>query len=152
MQTFTIKKYENDINVSKKIKELIVKVLVNEHGFEEFKNDYMQKDYNEQNLHIWYIENQDKDVIASMLLEIDGKVGKLQGVCCEAEYRGNNLAQNLLNEVIIFCKNMNLEKLVFGTYHHLERAIGFYIKNGFTQVKEETENGKIAKFYELKIN
>lgn len=151
MSTFIIKKYEKDVNISERIKKLILKVLVEEHGFIEYKDNYLQKDYDLPNMHIWYIENQEGNIIATILMEIKETMGELQGVCCEREYRGKNLAQQLLNEVLCFAKRINLEKLILGTYNQLERAIGFYIKNGFIQTNEIIENNRIAKFYELKI-
>ena len=38
MSTFTIKKYEKDANISERIKKLILKVLVEEHGLIEYKD------------------------------------------------------------------------------------------------------------------
>lgn len=102
----------------------------------------LEKNYNDENLYIWYIEQEGKILATMMLKKLKDSVGRIENVCCDIEYRGKGLAKQLLDEVFSFAvQTLNLEKLQLGTYESLGRAIKFLSKNGFVE-KERTK-----KFY-----
>ncbi len=119
-------------------------------GLQYLKEAYLNSDYDRENFYIWYAES-NGNIIASIMLEIDGKIGKLQGVCCRQDYRGKDISKQLLNHVISFCKQNNVNKIRLGTYQHLERAIGFYKKNGFKELEHLRDDIEKSRFYELEF-
>lgn len=112
----------------------------------------MNKNYNDENLHIWYIEQEGKILATMMLKQLDKNIGKIENVCCDIAYRGKGLAKQLLNETIEFARTLNLEKLQLGTYETLERAIGFYTKSGFIEKEELRNPVSQARYYEMMLN
>lgn len=87
-----------------------------------------------------------------MLKIIEEGVGRIENVCCKVEHRGKGLAKKLLNELCEFSvQTLNLEKLQLGTYECLERAIGFYTKNGFVENEELRNPETHARYYEMKF-
>ena len=122
-------------------------------GFENFAEHYLNKDYNDENLYIWYIEKNGKIIATMMLKKVEESVGRIENVCCDIEHRGKGLANQLLAELFKFSiQTLNLKKLQLGTYESLERAIGFYTKNGFVE-KEELRNTEThARYFEMVLN
>lgn len=122
-------------------------------GFENFKDHYLEKDYNDKNLYIWYIEENGKILATMMLKTLEDSVGRIENVCCDIEHRGKGLAKQLLNELFDFSiQTLNLQKLQLGTYERLERAIGFYLKNGFVEKEELRNSTTHARHYEMRLN
>lgn len=108
----------------------------------------MQRDYNNPDLKIWYIKNKN-DVIAVMMLKIiDETTGKIENVCCRRDFRGKGLSQKIFDEIITFSKNNRLKRIKLGTYESLERAIGFYLKNGFVENIEKRNLNNNSRFFE----
>lgn len=88
-----------------------------------------------------------------MLKKLEEDIGRIENVCCNIEYRGKGLANKLLNELFSFAiQNLNLHKLQLGTYESLERAIGFYQKNGFIEKQELRNSENQARYYEMILN
>lgn len=117
-------------------------------GFEVFKQDYLQRDYNNPNLNIWYIKKEN-DVIATMMLnKIDETTAKIENVCCDKAYRGKGLSQKILDEIIVFAKNNRLKNIKLGTYDSLGRAVEFYKKNGFVENLEKRNLKDNSRFFE----
>lgn len=112
----------------------------------------MKRDYNSEKLHIWYIDNNDEAVAAIMLKEMEDNIGKIENVCCHEQFRGKGLAQKILDQVIKYAKEINITKLRLGTYDSLQRAIGFYRKNGFVEKEEEYNEQQKARYYEKLLN
>lgn len=148
MQEYNIKKYQANEQIEKAIKDLTISILVEEHAL-PFKEHYLEKDYNDANLHIWYAEKDGKVVATMMLKKISNDTGKIENVCCNPEYRGMGIAGKLLEELIQFAKKIELKKLELGTYESLERAINFYKKCGFTEKTNVQKASANARYYEL---
>lgn len=122
-------------------------------GFENFKDHYLEKDYNDKNLYIWYIEENGKILATMMLKTLEDSVGRIENVCCDIKHREKGLAKQLLNELFDFSlQTLNLQKLQLGTYESLERAIGFYLKNGFVEKEELRNSTTHARYYEMMLN
>ncbi len=152
MEEYVVKKYRNDELIEKEIKKLTINVMVEENGFGIFKDDYLNRDYKDEKLHIWYIEDNNSIISVVMLKEIGNNIGKVENVCCSKDYRGKKITQKVFDEMIEFANQINLEKLVLGTYECLGRAIGFYLKNGFTEIVEKYEPNTTARYYEKTLN
>lgn len=119
-------------------------------GFEIFKQDYLQRDYT--TLDIWYVENKDDVIAVMMMKKVEEKVGKIENVCCKKEFRGKGLSQKILDEIFFYAKKNGFEKIKLGTYESLERAIGFYKKNGFVENIEKRNSKDNSRFFEKILN
>ena len=53
-------------------------------------------------------------------------------------YRGEGIAQKLYDKLYEFARKKGYKRIILGTYERLGRAIGFYLKNGFTECPHET--------------
>ncbi len=119
-------------------------------GFKEFEEHYLNKNYNDENLYIWYIEENGKVLATMMLKKIEDNIGRIENVCCDIEHRGKGLAEKLLLELFDFSiKKLNFKKLQLGTYECLGRAISFYKKNGFVEKEELRDENTHARYYEI---
>lgn len=87
-----------------------------------------------------------------MLNKIDKEVGRIENVCCDMTYRGKGLAKRILDEILEFSKEINLQKLQLGTYENLERAISFYQKWGFVEKEEQRNPITNARYFEMLLN
>lgn len=121
-------------------------------GFEIFKQDYLERNYNDPNLNIWYIENENGIIATMMMKKIEDNIGKIENVCCNKNYRGKGLSQKIFNEILIYARNNNLKKIKLGTYESLGRAIGFYQKNGFVENIEKRNAKDNSRFFEKIID
>lgn len=121
-------------------------------GFEAFEEKYLNKNYDAENLYIWYIQQEEKVIATMMLNKLDKEIGRIENVCCDIEYRGKGLAKRILDEIFEFAREINLQKLQLGTYESLERAIGFYKKYGFIEKEEERNPITKARYYEMILN
>lgn len=83
-----------------------------------------------------------------MLKKIDDVVAKIENVCCRKEFRGKGLSQKILDKIFIYAKNNGFKKIKLGTYEKLDRAIGFYQKNGFIEDIEKRNSKDNSRFFE----
>jgi GNAT superfamily N-acetyltransferase len=70
------------------------------------------------------------------LIAIDNNGGALRKMFVRKEYRGKELgiAQLLLDTLIAYCKQNDINSIYLGTVDMLKAAHRFYEKNGFTQL------------------
>lgn len=129
-----------------------MKLWLKKVGFEAFEEKYLSKDYNDEDLYIWYIEEEEKVIATMMLKKLDENIGRIENVCCDVAYRGKGLAKRILDEILTFSREINLQKLQLGTYESLQRAIGFYQKWGFVEKEEERNSMTNARYYEMILN
>ena len=87
-----------------------------------------------------------------MLNKINQEIGRIENVCCDISHRGKGLAKKLLDQILEFSKEINLQKLLLGTYESLERAIGFYKKCGFIEKEEQRNPITNARYFEMILN
>lgn len=123
-------------------KQFMISISVKEYGFIEFEQGFLESDYNkykESGGNFWIVLDSNKNLIGTMALERKEKIGHLSGVYLHQEYRGKGIAQKLLEIVIDYSKQNNIEKIVLDTYERYSRAIKFYEKNNFIRLKEEEE-------------
>lgn len=133
-----------------KVIEFFLQICVDEFGFEEWKEDIINMDnhtYENSGGNFWLAINDEYDVVGTIALKNKGQaVGELKSMYVHKHYRGQNLAQKLLDGLINYASNY--EKIILDTYKKFERAIGFYEKNGFCNV--ESSGDKLI--YEKIIN
>jgi len=131
-------------------KKLIIDISVKEYGFKEFEKGFFECDYDKYKRsggNFWIALDENKNVIGTMALEKSESIGYLSGVYVHSEYRGTGISKKLLDLVIEFSKNNNIQSIILGTYEKYSRAIKFYEKNNFKKFKVENEE----LFYKLDL-
>lgn len=90
-------------------------------------------------------------VIGSIALkEIDAKKGELRRMYVLPSFYGKEVAQKLLNQVLVFAQGHNYEKIILETEKVMDRAQKFYEKNGFYKMGEN--DGRLLFELNLVIN
>lgn len=134
----------------KDAKQLMIDISVKEYGFKEFEKCFLESDYEKYKKsggNFWIVLNKAKKVIGTMALEKSGDIGYLSGVYIHSEYRGNGIAQKLLELSIEHAKEQNIDNILLDTYANFESAVKFYERNNFIRYKEEKEKY----YYKLKL-
>ncbi len=124
-----IRKYQKkDKN---KTKELIVEV------FKEFFNKNIIKKWeNFEDYSIFYVAEEGNKIIACAALHDDGKgIIKLKRMYMLKEYRGKGIAQKIFDKLLNFAIKSKFNCVRLSTVPEMERAISFYRKNGFVELK-----------------
>jgi N-acetylglutamate synthase-like GNAT family acetyltransferase len=88
----------------------------------------------------FWVAIDNNEVIGSIaLIDCGQNIGCIRKMFVQKKYRGAkySIAQNLLNKLTAWALEHNFENLYLGTIARLEAAIGFYMKNGFTQIAKE---------------
>ncbi len=88
----------------------------------------------------FWVATKNNEVIGSIaLIDCGQNIGCIRKMFVRKEYRGKrySIAQNLLNKLTAWALDHNFENLYLGTIVRLEAAIGFYKKNGFTQIAKD---------------
>lgn len=144
--------YRNRVN------RVLYDILVDEYGFYDFKKILKEKnkEYLEEPNRLWVALLEGKEVIGTTgILEIDEKNALLKKVYVKKEHRGSGIAQEMLNICIEYALEKNYENIYLETYHRLERAKGFYRKNGFVEYEgnyEKTQGDEVRFVLDLKCN
>jgi len=94
------------------------------------------------------------------LVKFDDKAGAVRKMFVKKEFRGKelNIAQELLEVLISFCRNTGIEKIYLGTVDILKAAIRFYERNYFLEIKKEDLPARFPLmsadnvFYSLNVN
>ena len=145
---YEIVKYESKYEIA--AKNLIIDIAVKEYGFKEFEKCFLESDYEKYQKsggNFWVVLNKNKEVIGTMALEKNNNIGYLSGVYIHRDYRGNGIAQKLLELSMKYAKEQNIEEILLDTYSNFASAVKFYEKNNFVRYKEEKEKY----YYKLKL-
>ncbi|MGE8553398.1 MAG: GNAT family N-acetyltransferase [Chryseobacterium jejuense] len=103
----------------------------------------------------------DGELVGSIaLVKFGERSGALRKMFVKKEFRGRelNIAQILLEILISFCRENNIDELYLGTVSVLKAAQRFYERNDFTKIKKETLPERFPLmsaddiFYHLHIN
>lgn len=141
--------YNNEYR--KAVSDLIVSIFVEEFGFEHYRKDCANAEYNqykESNGNCWIALDPQNNVIGSIALERKGlEEANLKIMYVHSDYRGKGVAQELYNALYDFAVENGLKKIFLGTYERLGRAIKFYEKNGFIEYPHETYTCDDKYFY-----
>lgn len=103
----------------------------------------------------WIAINSDKVVGTIGLVDIGNNQGTIRKVFVDSEYRGKekNVSTALLNTLINWCRQKNINEIYLGTRAIFLAAHRFYEKNGFKEISGETlpktfpMNSADSKFY-----
>lgn len=150
---YTIEEYKEEYN--KRINDFVISIYIDEYGFEEHR-EIIEKDdngvYVRKGGNMWIALNNNKEIIGTIAMyKHDKETAELKRLYVREDYRGKGVSKELYKKVIKYCKENEFKKIFLGTYNKLERAIQFYLKNGFKEIEEKREeNG--ARFFELSIN
>ncbi|WP_080779079.1 GNAT family N-acetyltransferase [Chryseobacterium phocaeense] len=73
------------------------------------------------------------------LVKFDKRAGAVRKMFVKKEFRGKelNIAQKLLEVLILFCRENGIDAIYLGTVNILKAAIRFYERNHFVQVEKE---------------
>lgn len=82
----------------------------------------------------------DGELVGSIaLVKFDERAGAVRKMFVKKEFRGKelNIAQELLEVLISFCRESGIDAIYLGTVNILKAAIRFYERNHFVQVEKE---------------
>jgi GNAT superfamily N-acetyltransferase len=96
----------------------------------------IETNYHHTGGNFWGVMLGDELVGTIALIAIGGRAGAIRKMFVRKEYRGKELGigQVLLNELIAFCRQHDIDSLYLGTVEQLKAAHRFYEKNGFTRL------------------
>lgn len=134
--SYTIKKYSEEYK--EKVINFFLKICIDEFGFKEWEEDIKNMDnhtYENAGGNFWIALDENNNVIGTIGLKNKGQsVGELKSMYVHKKYRGQNIAQKLLDTLLDFA--IQYERIILDTYKKFERAIGFYEKNGFVNTDQ----------------
>ncbi len=103
-----------------------------------------------KNLHYLIAIDEMEKVIGTISLEYkENNEAYLKRMYVHYNHRGAGIAQNLFDTVMDKAKENYYSIIYLGTYKKLERAINFYIKNGFVQNENEHDNEELYFYKDL---
>lgn len=151
---YIIKEYEAKYN--KKVNNFIISILVEEYGFEKYResleNENNNDIYQNKNKKFWIAIDEEDNIIGTVLIyENYEKCMELRKFYVRKDFRGRGLAKELYNTVIDFCENSGVEKIFIGTNKNLDRAINFYLKQGFYEIKYDDKKNPDNRYFEKQI-
>jgi N-acetylglutamate synthase-like GNAT family acetyltransferase len=90
--------------------------------------------------HFWVIRESEKIVGTIALIDIGNRQSALRKMFVHKDYRGKEkgIGQQLLDHVIAWCKEKDIDEIYLGTFESLLAAQKFYIKNGFVAVEKKS--------------
>ncbi|MFT3936115.1 MAG: GNAT family N-acetyltransferase [Chitinophagaceae bacterium] len=87
----------------------------------------------------FWVAIDNNEVVGSIaLIDIGNKQSALRKMFVRKDYRGKEtgLGQKLLDHVIEWCHQKDIQEIYLGTFNKLEAAQRFYVKNGFTAIEK----------------
>jgi len=124
-----------------KVIEHIIKVSVEEFGFEEWRESLEEMEfskYKKDNGNFWIAINERDEVIGTLgLRNIDSEICQLKNFYVEEKYRGTGISKNLYNICMDFAETNGFKRVTLATYEKFDRAVSFYKKNGFVETGRE---------------
>lgn len=113
------------------IKTLISRVL------KEFFGKCLIKYWEDFNSYVvFYVAEENSYIVGTAALLNERKnVGKVKRMYIDKEYRNHGLGQQLFDKLLEFAKSKGFKRLILTTHPKLQAALKFYIKNGFTIIK-----------------
>lgn len=147
-----IREFEEKYN--ELVNEFIVSIFIDEFGFENYRDILSNEnniEYKNDDGGLWiYFDDEDKIIGTVALKKSEDGQMILKKMYVDSNYRGTGIAQELFNIVIEFCKKNEIKEIMLSTFRELERAVKFYIKNGFQEM-EELRRDDGARFFRLEI-
>lgn len=148
-----IQEYEEKYN--KKINDFIISIYVDEFKHEEHRNELENQDngiYVKKGGNFWIAFNELNEIIGTIaIVKHDNKNAELKKLYVHKDYRKKGIAKELYKKLIDFCKENSFERIFLGTYKQMESAIRFYLKNGFKEIENISDDNDDAMYFELYI-
>lgn len=126
----------NFLDYDKNILELLNQLsIIGEVSRDNF-NDFINKINNNDNIHIFVAENENKNkiiahgtiIFENKLIHSNGKVAHIEDIVIDKDERKNGLGKELINYLINFSKENNCYKIILDCK---EELYNFYSKCGF---------------------
>jgi putative acetyltransferase len=96
--------------------------------------------YQKNRGNFWVVLNDENEVVGSIgLIDMGGHEGAIRKMFVKKEYRGKEfgIAQKLLDTLLDWSKQHDINAVYLGTIARLEAAIRFYERNGFTFIEKQ---------------
>ena len=142
VMTLGIRILSDDVDEANRVIEL-------EYLSKAFKNNLYESYIPDPNRNLWVLKNHDAIYGYVAAVTLNG-LAKLNGLYLDPLLRGTGLANRMLGKVEEFAKNRGCTSLNAEVAHYSERAIKFYVKNGFDHVCTEKENNDQLIIYHYK--
>lgn len=150
---YIIKEFEDRYNED--VNNFIISVFVEEFGFEKCREELMMqnnRDYINEGGNLWIAFDEQKQIIGTIaLVKKNEKDVELKKLYVRKDYRGKGLSKELYNTALEKSKKNKFNRIFLGTYDRLETAVNFYIKRGFTEIKDLYNVEDEARYFELYI-
>lgn len=129
---------EYDIKDKEELIKLWLSVCVQEHGFENWKEEISMLDESEYEKIIVAVD--DDNIIGSMAYKkINEDVAELKRVYIYSQYRGKGIAKELYSTIMNKIKENNYKKVLVETWEKFASGRAFYYKNNFKLEIQENE-------------
>lgn len=131
------KQYREHVN------QMMYDIMVEEYGFADFGKEILMatnEEYLTGNNKLWLAKENEVIVGTMGILKINEERALLKKVYVKREHRGSGISQQLLDLCLEYALQQNYQFIHLGTYHRLERAKNFYLKNGFEMYESEYGN------------
>ena len=161
--TFRIETYSG--KEQNQIVDLILHIQTKEFGLPvtiDHQPDLLQiQSFYQKGAGNFWVASDAKRVIGTIaLIDIDNKQGAIRKMFVAKEYRGKEfgVAQQLLEGLIRWAREKEINEILLGTVAQFVAAHRFYEKNGFIEIPKDTlpKNFPIVpidtKFYRLKLS
>ena len=130
--TMEILEYVHDYKDN--VNNLMHEILVEEYGFSQFSEEILNaqnEEYVLNNNKLWLAMENGEIVGTTGIVELPDNHALLKKVYVKETHRGKGIAQQLLDQCLVYAKQLGFDDIILVTYQRLERARAFYSKNGF---------------------
>ena len=146
------------------VAELILNIQNNEFNVPVTLNDQpdlldIESYYLKQHGNFWIALDDEKLIGTIALIDIDNAQGALRKMFVHKDHRGKEkgVGQLLLNTLVDWCREKDIDEIYLGTVEQLYAAKRFYLKNGFEQIAKEALPGNFplmqvdTEFFKLRL-
>jgi ribosomal protein S18 acetylase RimI-like enzyme len=88
---------------------------------------------------IYVAISEEGEILGTTACSVTGQLGHLRGMAVRPEWQGHNIAQQLLHEAEKDLRAAGCDRITLDTTAPLERAIGFYERNGYRRSGSTTD-------------
>lgn len=121
---------EYDIKDKEKVIELWLQICIEEHGFDEWKEEL--KELNENSYEKIMVVAYENDIIGTIAYKnLNEEMAELKRLYLHKEHRGKGLAKQMLENIIEYIKKKEYKKIFVETWEKFESGRKFYEKNDF---------------------
>lgn len=136
------------------INKLTHDILVKEYGLEKFSEGILsanQEEYLQEGNKLWVATKDGQVVATTGIVRIDYENAMLKRVYTKSNFRGQGIAQKMLEMCIEYAILNSYKYIHLETYKRLERAINFYKRNGFKKCIKDYLTEYEEEYYTLDL-